>query len=298
VRKSKLDLSTLSIPDEKKRRGSFVVRQALRRVVLHQHRSALKAAAYMLLLLPIFQGVMLVGILNSEPWMLLLCLEGALIALLAASQLSRPTPENRAIGYGIALLNVAALSLLGLFLGAHILWVTSLALLVPVSVLVLLPTRSWTLRVSWALMLVPMFLLLLATGAGRVSFEMSKSETDPARRLQLLQVAWVAGHSRGLNDSERALLRMRMAQAAFESGEYERAFRLADDGAFSPVRALRPIPQSPIGEHLLDGLLLLKAQAYYNWRWDDNREVTLRLGSDPIEPETLAHENIKARWAW
>jgi hypothetical protein len=297
VRK-KIDLSTLTIPDEKKRRGSFIVRQALRRVTLRQNKAALKAAAWMLLLMPVVQAILLVGLLNSELWHLLLCVEGGLIALLAASQLRRPTPENRAIGYGIALLNIAALSLLGVFLGVHVLWVTGVLTLIPVSWLVLAPTRARTVKLAWAVLLAPTLLLVLAAGAARAGFELSKTEEDPARQLTMLQAAWTAGNVRGMNNSERALLRLRMAQAAFADGDYQRAFDYADDGVFTKGRSLRPIPQSPIGEYLLDGLLMIKAQAYYNVRWDADRQVQLRLGTEPLDAETRSHEHIRARWAW
>jgi hypothetical protein len=293
----KADLSKYTIPDEKKRRGSFVVRQALRRVTLRQHRSALLAAAHILLLLPIIQGVLLVGVLNAELWMLLLCVEGLLISLLAAWQLKRPVPENRAIGYGVALLNIFALSLLGLFLGAHVLWVTGLLALFPISWLVLAPTGKYTVRAVWGLTLGVSLILLLFSAAGRFGLEHSK-QAEPEARLTGLRVAWTAGHLRGMNDTERALMRLRMAQAALHIGDYQQAFDYADDGAFTATRSLRPIPEGPIGEHLLDGLLRVKAQAYYNLRWDEQHGVTLRVGEGPLDKETLRHPEVEVRWGW
>jgi hypothetical protein len=295
--KQKVDFSAYSIPDAQKRRGSFVVRQALRRVTLRQHRSALLAAAHILLLLPVVQGVLLVGVLNAELWLLLLCVEGMLISLLAAWQLRRPVPENRAIGYGIALLNIIALSLLGLFLGAHVLWVTGLLALFPISWLVLVPTGKSTVRRVWAVTVAVTFVLLLFSAAGRFGLERAK-HIEPEQRITSLRLAWSAGRLRGMNDTERALLRLRMAQAALAHGDYQQAFDYADDGAFTTMRGLRPIPDGPIGEYLLEGLLRVKAQAYYNQRWDADDGVRLRLGDGPLDADTLRDPDVRVRWGW
>ena len=64
--KKKLDLNSLDIPDEKKRRGSFIVRLAMSRVTLRQHRDALKAAARMVLVLPVIQVALLVCVFSAS----------------------------------------------------------------------------------------------------------------------------------------------------------------------------------------------------------------------------------------
>src|SRR5689334_3532315 len=121
---NKRPLSSYAPPPGKRRRGSFVLRMAMRRITLRQKPAALKAAAKMVLILPLIQALLLVGLLNAELWMLLLCLEGLLICWLASSQLARPAVENKLTGFGIALINTVLLGAAGLFLGSHVFWVT------------------------------------------------------------------------------------------------------------------------------------------------------------------------------
>ena len=250
--RKKLDRNALELPDGKKRRGSFIVRMALKRVTLHQHRDALKAASRMVLALPLLQSALLVGVLNAELWMLLLGLEGFLIAWLAAAQLSRPNPESKLLGYSVALMNAVLLGAAGIFLGSNVYWLTGLLGMLPVTLLVFRVTGKGTVKLAWLLFAAPLLLLFIGAGVGRAAIEMSKSESDPAARSTELEVAWVAFQVRGGSGTERALLRLRQAQAAFDEGEFERAFDFADDGVFDPDRRMRGIPQSAIGQDLLD----------------------------------------------
>ncbi|MCB9933681.1 MAG: hypothetical protein H6841_09690 [Planctomycetes bacterium] len=296
--KKKLDLGSLEIPDEKKRRGSFIVRLALRRIALRQHRDALKAAARMVLLLPGLQAALLVGVLHAELWMLLLGLEGTLIAWLAAGQLSRPTPESRLIGFGIALLNVVLLSAVGLFLGSHLYWVTGLLGILPVVYLVFSRTGARTLKLAWVAYVLPLLLAALACGAGRAAMELSENETDPALRGSELQLAWYALAVRGGNGTERALLRLRQAQAAFEAGDYEAAWQLADDGLYDGRRQLRAIPASLIGADLVESLLRVKAQAFYNARWDKDGNIYQPITPEPLGEDSAKDPTVSLRWGW
>lgn len=281
-----------------KRRGSFIVREALKARALRQHPRALKAAAYILLLLPVAQAGILVGVLNAEPWLLLLCAEGMLIALLAHSQLKSPTIENRLIGFGIGVLNIVALSVVGAFLGAPVLWITGIIALLPFSWLLLKPTGRHTLRFAWAAMLLPLVLLAGIAGFMRFSVEQSRSEEDPDARLRYLNAAWDGLHLRGYNGTERALLRLRQAQAAFEAGSYELAFHLAHDGIQDKHGEYRPIPVGMFGDGLLDSLIRLKAQAYYNARWGKSAAIGTQIGTEPLREDWLKHPDARVLWGW
>lgn len=291
-------LSSYNLPPEQRRRGSFVVRMVLRRVSLRQHPAALKAAARLLMLLPLVQGAILVGILNAELWLLLLCAEGLLIAWLASSQLSRPTPESRLIGYGIGVLNIGAVAAVGAFLGVPLLWITGVVAMLPFSWLVLRPTGPHTVKAGWAMFALPMFILAAFAGFGRLSLEQSKSEEDPASRASQLAAAFDALRLRGGNPTERALLRLRQAQAAYQAGDYERAFELANDGMQYPGGELRGIPKSPVGQDLIESLIRLKAQSFYNARWDKTGEMSTLIPQGRLEDEDLAHHNARVRWGW
>ncbi|MCB9895178.1 MAG: hypothetical protein H6839_12060 [Planctomycetes bacterium] len=294
----KLDLNALELPDEKKRRGSYIVRLALARVTLHQHRDALKAASRMVLVLPAIQVALLVGVLNGELWLLLLGLEGGLIAWLAASQIARPTPESKVIGFGIALLNTALLSVTGIFLGSQVFWVTGLLGIIPVIYLLFTNTGKHTLKLAWLLFIAPLILVTAFSAAGRVALIMSESEQDPAKRDNELQVAWCAMLLRGGNGTERALMRLRQAQTAFAAGEYARAYDLADDGIYTHDRRLRSIPASLIGTDLLDSLMRVKAQSFYNHRWDKNGEIYLPIKPDPLDEESRTDPTTSVKWGW
>ena len=296
--KKKLDLKSLELPDEKKRRGSFVVRLALRRVKLRQNPAALKAASRMVLLLPLVQAGLLVGVLNQELWMLLLGLEGFLIAWLAAGQLSRPHPESKLMGYGIALLNTVLLATVGLFLGSHVFWIVGAIGLLPITVLVFRVTGAKTVRRAWIGYVVPLLVLTLVCIAGRVALMHSVSVEEAESRRMHLDVAWIAFQIRGGSGTERALLRLRQSQAAFESGDYEAAYRYADDGVYDGERFLRPIPVSEIGQDLLDSLLRMKAQAFYNQRWDKQGDIAMPIASDALPDEVLTEKSVQVRWGW
>ena len=296
--KKKHDLATFELPDARKRRGSFVVRLALRRIILRQHRDALKAAARMVLVLPALQAGLLVGVLKGEAWMMLLGLEGLLIAWLAAGQLSRPTPESKLIGFGIALLNAVLLSAVGLFLGSHLFWVTGVLAMLPVTALVVSATGARTVKLAWLAFGAPLLLVVLASGAGRVAIELSKSERDPVQRGRELQVAWYALQFRGGTGTERALLRLRQAQAAFEAGDFKAAWEFADDGLYDDRRLLRAIPASLIGSDLVESLLRLKAQAFYNHAWGKQGEIYQPITPEPLDEATATDPTVKLKWGW
>ncbi|MBX3460539.1 MAG: hypothetical protein KF696_11345 [Planctomycetes bacterium] len=291
-------LSSYTLPDEQRRRGSFVVRMMLRRVSLRQHPAALKAAARVLLVLPLLQGALLVGVLNAEYWLLLLCAEGLLIALLASSQLSRPTAESRLIGYGIGVLNIGAVAAVGAFLGVPLLWITGMIAMLPFSWLVLRPTGANTIKAGWAMFALPMLLLAAFAGFGRLSLEQSRTEQDPAARASQLHAAFDGMRLRGFNATERALLRLRQAQAAYQAGDYERAFEFASDGMQYPSGELRGIPKSPIGQDLLESLIRIKAQAFYNARWGKTGEMSTLIPQGQLSHEELSHEHARVRWGW
>lgn len=296
--KKKLDLKTLELPDRQKRRGSFIVRLALRRVKLRQNRAALKAASRMVLLMPLVQTALLVGVLNEALWMLLLGLEGFLIAWLAAGQLARPNPESKLMGYGITLMNALLLSVVGLFLGSHVYWVVAVIGLIPISALVFSVTGANSVKRAWIAFILPLLLLSTFCVAGRIALIHSKGMEDAESRTMHLQVAWYAFQLRGGSGTERALLRLRQSQAAFEAGDYEAAYEFADDGAFDGERSVRPIPVSAIGQDLLDSLLRMKAQAYYNHRWDKQGEIFTPIADDALEDGLLNEPTVQVRWGW
>ena len=296
--KKKLDLNSLELPDSKKRRGSFIVKLALARVTLHQHRDALKAASRMVLVLPVLQVALLVGVLNAELWLLLLGIEGGLIAWLASSQLVRPNPESKLMGFGIAVLNTALLSLTGVFLGSQVFWVTGVLGLLPVIFLLFRATGKHTIKLAWLMFIGPLLLIFSFATAGRVAIRMSETETDPARRNVQLEVAWYALLLRGGNGTERALLRLRQAQTAFANGEYRAAYEFADDGLYSNDRRLRAIPESLIGSQLLDTLMRVKAQSFYNSRWNKDGNIYVQIKPEPLDEESLTDPTTSVRWGW
>lgn len=279
-------------------RGSFIVRQLLKRVVLRQNPAALKAAGRMALLLPIVQAALQVLVLKAEPWQGLLALEGLLIGWLAASQLSRPDPENRWLGLGVALFNIAILCAAGVYIGGHMFWITGLATALPIAWLVIFPTYRWSVPVAWAAMAGPILALALVAGAARLALEQSVAEQDPAARLALLDRAFMGLRLRGDNGAERALMRVRQAQAAQAAGEYERAWRYADDGLFDQGRNFRAIPESYFARDLIDSLLSLKAANYYNAQWDQTDELRTRIKADPLDEETRNEPASPIRWGW
>jgi hypothetical protein len=281
-----------------RRRGSFAVRMALRRIRLRQNPKALKAAARMVLVLPILQSALLVGILNAEVWMLLLGLEGLLISWLAASQLSRPTIESKLTGFGIAVLNIGLLGAAGLFLGSNVYWVTGLVGLVPVTLLLFRVTGRSTVRLAWAAYVIPLLLIMLVSAAGRWALISSESEPDPEARRSQLSMAWHVMSLRGANGSERGLMRLRQAQAAFEAGDYEDAYHLADDGLYDRGRHLRPVPASLIGESLIDSLIMIKAQAFYNGHWNKQGKIHTPIQAEPLDEESLRDKSAQIGWGW
>lgn len=294
----KPNLNELELPESKRRRGSFIVRIALKRVKLRQNRHALTAASWMVLALPVIQVVLLVGVLNAEPWMALLALEGLLIAWLAAGQIKRPHPESKLLGFGIALMNTFLLSIAGAFLGSHVFWVTGLLGILPVAYLVFTATGRGTVRRAWAAYVLPLVVLLVAGGVTRGALVLSESEEDPGARLTQLRVAELGLLVRGGNGTERALIGLRQAQAAFEAGEYARAFELAHGTLYDDAGELRGVPQSAIGEELLDSLLHIKAQAYYNHRWGKDEKIFVHIKNEPLDKELLRDETVRALWAW
>jgi hypothetical protein len=296
--RKKIDFSSFELPDAQRRRGSFVIRIALKEVILKQHPAAMKAAGRLLLVLPFVQGALLVGILDAEPWMLFLCAEGLLIAWLAASQLKRPSPENRLIGFGVGVVNVGAVSAVGAFLGVPILWITGLLALLPFCWLLLRPTRRRTIAASWTMFAIPLLVLLVFAGYTRAALERSHTETNPQARLMQLGAAWHGLRLRGGNGTERALLRLRQAQSAFEAGYYDAAFHYADDGVRNDHGGMRGIPDSPLGGLLVDSLLGYKAQAFYNQRWEKEGPVQAPIRDESISDELLLHPSARVRWGW
>ena len=265
---------------------------------LRQSRPALNTAARMTLLLPVLQGALQVGVLHAETWLLLLSLEGLLISWLAAQQFIRPSAENRLAGLLVGCVNALALAACGLFLGSHLFWITGLFWFFPVLVLVVRPTVRTTLRRAWLGFLLPFLLAFAAAGVARAGMELSRTEADPARRALLLDAAWAGLQVRGSNGTERALLRLRQAQARFALREYEAACRLADDGLFQRDRLLRAVPVSSIGSDVVESLLRLKAQAFYNHAWDKDAEIYTPIRDDALAPESLADPDARVRWGW
>lgn len=279
-------------------KGSFIVRQMLRRVAMRQQPLALKTAGRMVLLLPVFQALVQVLVLKSEMWQGLLALEGLLIGWLAASQLSRPDPENRWLGFGVAMLNIGILAAAGVVIGGHLYWISGLAVAIPVGWLVIAPTGKRTVLLAWIGLAVPMLLLLAVSGMARLSLEMSRTETDPASRVSQLDRAFIGLQLRGHNGAERALLRLRQSQAAQEAGDHEAAWHYADDGLFEGNRQFRAIPQSFFAQDLIESLLRMKAISYYNARWDRNDRMRMIIGADPLSEEQVNEPASPIRWGW
>lgn len=290
-------LRNATLPERLQGQGSFLVRVALQRVALRQEPAALRAAGHMALALPLVQVALLVGVLDAEPWQALLGAEGLVIFLLAAGQFKRANVEGKLAGFAITFLNVAALGVAGLTLGGSLLWITGVAALLPIGLLVFAPTRKHTRRNAWAAFAVAMLAIAAFCGYGRYALAASSNEDDPAARAQSLQIAWVAWHVRGGNGTERALLRLRLAQAAFDAGDYQTAFELADDGAFDAERQSR-VPASAIADDLLSTLMRTKAQAYYNLTWGKTEPIRTRIGHAPMPPDILRDAGVRARWAW
>lgn len=279
------------------RRGSFVVRVMLAPLVLRQHPRALALAGNLALALPLAQVALLVGVLKAEWWQGLLGLEGMVIALLASSQFRRAGVESRLVGYGIALINAAALGAIGLVLGGHLLWITGAIGMAAITWLVFAPTRVRTVRAVATTFMAVMLLLAAGCGYARYTLETSRTEPEPARRAAQLQVAWLALLLRGGNGTERALLRLRQAQAAFAGSQFDAAFAFAHDGGFDSHGGSR-VPATAIGADLLDSLLRIKAQAYYNARWHKQDRIWVPIASDPLPQEVLGEESVQVRWGW
>lgn len=295
--RKKPDFSAFEIPEQQRRRGSFIIRIALKQAVLRQHPAAMRAAARMLLVLPVFQAAVLVGVLNAEPWLLLLSAEGLLIAWLAASQLKRPSPENRLIGLGLGSVNLLAMAMIGAFIGAPVLWITSVAALVPFGWLLLRRTRRRTIFVAWSGFALPLLLLACFAGFTRLALEQSRGG-ESQDRVSLLEAAWHGLQLRGGNGAERALLRLRQAQAAFDTGDFQAAFELANDGLQNQRGVMRAIPDSPLGHALVDSLIALKAQAHYNRHWGKSAEIYMAINDQPLGDELASHPAARIRWGW
>lgn len=282
---------------QKRRGGSFVLRMMLQRVAARQDPSALIAAGRIALILPLVQTILLVGVLNTEPWQALLGLEGLVIAALAYGQFRRGQIENKFIGYGIALLNAAALGAVGLALDGHLLWITGLVGMLAMSWLVFARSRPGTVRNAWLAFALPLLLLAAACGFARYGLWASETTSDVAARHPYLTASWYAFALRGGNGTERALLRLRQAQADFAAGDYASAFAIAHDGAYDSQGKSR-VPATAIGAELLDSLLRLKAQAYYNDRWHKDEKIWMPIGVDPLPAEARSDETVKLRWGW
>jgi hypothetical protein len=279
------------------RRGWFISRVLLQPASLRQHRRALAAAAHMVLLLPLIQAALLVLVLKAEPWQALLGAEGLVISWLAASQFRRVSVEGKLAGYGIAMLNAVALGVAGVALGGHVLWLSGAATMAAVTWLAFAETGAHTVRNAWLALAVLLLPMVLFCAASRWALEASASTEDPASRGRLLSLAWAGYHLRGGNGSERALLRLRQAQAAFEQGEYAEAFQLAHDGAFDE-RGNSRVPASAIGEGLLDSLLRLKAQSLYNMAWNKSEPIQTLIRREPLGEELLDAPDARVRWGW
>lgn len=274
------------------------VREILRGPRTRQTPQALKAAGRMALTLPLTQALLAVAVLNAEYWQALLGLEGLLIGALAANQLAQRDMQYRLLGLGIAWVNGIALSIIGLFLGSHLFWVTGLCGLAPITWLVLSPTTKRSVILAWAAYALVMALMFGAAGFARYCAETAPHESDLAARRFKLEVAWGAWTLRGGNSTERAMLRLRMAQTAFEAGDWESAFDWADDGLAYPDRRSRAIAESPLAEHVLRSLLLVKSVAYYNRTWGRSEPVETPVKTTPLDDETRNHPKVRLRWGY
>lgn len=268
------------------------VRAILRGPELRQSPQALKAAGRMVLLLPLIQIALLVGMLKAEPWLALLGIEGLLLGALAHNQLARNNAQYRFVGLGLALVNMVALAFIGLFLSSHVFWISALVALMPILALVLLPSRPQSVRLAWTAYLLAFSILLGLAGAARFCIETAANDEPAARRMKL-SVAWAAYVTRGGNGTERALLRLRMAQAAFADQAYDAAFGYADDGLRYEDGRWRDLPASPLAEPLFQSQLNVKAQAFYNAAWNKNEPYRATIKPEPLDTSTLSECHVK-----
>lgn len=271
------------------------VREILRGPKVAQSPGALRAAGTMLLLLPLAQVVLVVGVLNSELWIGLLGLEGLLMGALARQQLARRDAQYRLVGLGFGLLNVVALSIVGLFARSQLFWITGVLGFLPAAALVLLPTGKRTVATAWLTWALAFALLIAAAGVARFCVETAGADEAATRRWKL-EVAWAAFVLRGGNGTERALLRLRMAQAAYDLGEYQDAFLNADDGLRHGDGRWRDLPATPMAEPLFKSLLNIKAQAFYNAAWGKNEPMRTVIKPDPLDASTLSEAAV--RWGF
>jgi len=272
--------------------GWINVRALLRGQQLRQSPLALKAAGRMVLMLPVLQVALLVGLLNAEPWLALLGLQGLLLGALAHNQFARQDAQYRFVGLGLTLVNMLALAMIGLFVGSHVFWISALVALIPILALVLLPTKPQSVKLAWAAYLLAFAILLGLCGAARFCIETAANDEPAARRLKL-SVAWMAYAARGGNGTERALLRLRMAQAAFADEAYEAAFEYADDGLRYEDGRWRDLPASPLAEPLFQSQLNVKAQAFYNAAWNKNDPYRATIKPEPLDTSTLNECGVK-----
>lgn len=263
-----------------------------------QSPSALKSAGLILLLTPIIQAVIEVGILNAPRWMALLAAEGSVVALLARSQLARFELESKVIGLGIGTLNLLALAVFGFLLDSQIYWITGVVAAGVTVWLSVRPTRKHTVKLVWLAFIVPCLLIAALSGYARMQLHNAQTETDPDAKVRQLEIAWVGFALRGGNGAERALLRYRMAEANFDAGNYEMAMDLAHDGALKPSGRLREIPKSIIGSSTLENLLSLKAASYYNHRWSSHKKWSGTIGRQPIADDLRNEQTAEIRWGW
>lgn len=294
----KKPLSEMTIPEHKKRRGAYVIKMAIKGVALRQHPDALKAAARMALVMPVLQMIALVPILNVEIWNLLLGAEGLLIGSLAAGQLSSSEPESRLVGFGVAVFNTLALSVLGVFLGSHLFWITGLFSIVPITFLAIRQTRKKTIKRAWFVFCSMWLVVILLACVGRAALEISSSTEQSETRSQALDVAWVAFQIRGGHGTERGLFRLRQAQTAFADEDYAKAFKHANDGLQDSNGIARTLPESDLGRDVLTSLLRIKAQAFYNNTWNKDKQIFTPIEPEPLAKEALEADDVRVRWGW
>lgn len=268
------------------------VRALLRGPNIAQTPGALKAAGRMLLLLPLLQVALLVGVLNAEPWLALLGLEGLLMSALAQSQLGQRDTQYRLVGLGFGFVNFLALAVVGLFVNSHVLWITGVLGFVPAAALVLLPTSRRTVAFAWLAYTCSFLLLFAAAATARFCIETAGAENEASRRWKL-EVAWAAFVARGGSGTERALLRLRMAQAAFADGDFEAAFRYADSGLRFEDGRFRDLPANELAEPLFQSQLNVKAQAFYNATWGKHDPHRAIIKPDPLDASTLKENSVK-----
>ncbi len=270
------------------------VRALLRGPQLRQSPQALKAASRMVLFLPLLQTALLVGVLNSELWLGLLGLEGLLMGALASSQLSQRDAQYRLLGLGMAFVNTLALAGFGLFVGSHAFWISGVIGFLPAMALVLLPTGPRTVKASWAAYIFAFALLFGGAGFARFCVE-TAGDDDVASRRMKLEFAWAAFVVRGGNGTERALLRLRMAQAAFAENEFEAAFAYADDGLRYKDGRWRDLPATALAEPLFQAQLNVKP------RPSTTLHGTSAILRAPIKPEPLDTSTLsecRVKWGF